>query len=157
MRYDVAAIKARFPGQEVKVHAIERPSAEEIVEFSDAREAYDQFCGRFGSDAQKAYPDEIAFRREFDACAKRDSLDGINKSTAPVKIGEDPERVAGIDALNKVEQVTPAIAESLYDAGYRSIESVAAATLDELESVDGITPSISDDILASATAILAAA
>lgn len=157
MRYDVAAIKARFPGQEVKVHTIERPGPEDIAEFEDARAAYDEFCGRFGADAQKAYPDEIAFRREFDSCLKRDDLSTKTTTSVPVAIGEDPERVAGLEGLNKIEHVTPAIAEALYDAGYQSIEAVAAATLDQLESVDGITPSISDDLLASAIGIIAAA
>jgi len=156
MRYDVAAIKARFPGQEVKVHTIERPGPEDIAEFEDARAAYDEFCGRFNADAQKAYPDETAFRREFDSCVKRDNMSGPKAAAVVVKPGEDPERAAGLDALTKIEHVTEEIAASLYDAGFHSLEAVASATLDQLESVDGITPSISDEVIASARGMLAA-
>jgi hypothetical protein len=156
MRYDVPAIKSRHPGIEVRIHTIQKPGPGDVVEFTSARQAYEEFCQRFGPDATKVYPDERAFMAEFNACVKRDAAEGTDM-TAPVADSKaSAERELAVLCMAKITGVDKALAETLFQAGFSSIEDVASSSLDQLEVVDGITPSTSDEILASARGLLAA-
>jgi predicted flap endonuclease-1-like 5' DNA nuclease len=151
-RYEVPLLKlvAAKDGVRINIHDIQRPSAEEIGEFNSPAAAYDILIGVHGAqDVMAVYPTFETFKKEFEAVARRDHIGSL-----PEPIDEEAATQLAIDSLCKIDGVTPDIARTLFAAGFNSVEAVAATDLNELETVNGVSPSVADQIKASAFALI---
>lgn len=152
-RFEVPFLKLQAAENRVQViiHEIAKPGPDDVGEFTDAASAYQHLVSNFGAAATTSiYPSLSQFAPEFAAVCRRDS--GFSASVGP----SDPEKVEIqlLDSLQKIPGVTADLARSLYAAGFDSIESIAASSLNELEAVNGVSPAVSESLKKAATAMV---
>lgn len=149
-RFEVPLLKLRNPGEKVAIHPIPNLSESDVQEFSTSREAYLGLQATYGQLLNQAYVDFDDFDAAFKATLQRDNV-GVNIVQAPVgDTSADNAKLEALEALGAVSGVTPAIASAMFDGGFRGVEDIARASLDELEAFDGVGPAASVMINADA-------
>lgn len=152
-RFEVPILKKLNPSEEIKIHANPNPNLSDVHEFSGAREAFLSLQTVYGPSVTEAYIDFQAFEEAFKATALRDV---VGQTVGPAIVTESPDaaKLEAVSTMAKIRGVGPEIAAALFEAGFRSIEDVARATLDELEAVSGIGPASSTVIQLAAKQIV---
>ena len=141
-RWEVPLLKLANPQESLRIHPIPNLSEADVQEFAGPREAYLGLQSTYGELIGRAYIDFRAFEDAFTATAQRDN---VGKTIAP-PVGDTSADNAKLESLNNMSTITgvgPEIAAALYEAGYRSVEDIARAELDELEAINGIGPATS--------------
>ena len=130
----------------VRIHSINPATAvpSDYYEVEDWNEAWREVRQKFGPVVTQLF-DAESFRAEFDATVKRDA-EGVTPPSAEVVATDHME-------LCKIKGVHESLAERLFRAGIVSIAHVASASLDELESVQGIGPASAVSIRNNARAL----
>lgn len=156
-RYEVPIIKKMHRGAKLRVTAMP-PEAKSLGtgEVDDLASEVARLRRRWGKNKRGeelfdlAYPDIEDFREAFEATIRRDAFDKNAKvNLALPEI--DPEEAS---PLEDIHGVGAPLAQALEDAGFKTIQDVAQADPDDLESIDGIGPATAPRIIASAKALL---
>ena len=98
---------------------------------------------------------ESAYVGEYGTVRRADALEYLLDTYTPPDAADTDTAAAGVDieALTAIDGVGEATAESLVDAGFPSVERVAAAEPDALAEIKGVSAEQAADIAASAAAI----
>ena len=98
---------------------------------------------------------EAAYVGEYGTVRRADALEYLLDTYTPPDAADTDTAAAGVDieALTAIDGVGEATAESLVDAGFPSVERVAAAEPDALAEIKGVSAEQAADIAASAAAI----
>lgn len=147
-RFEAQVLKAAYPKHNFKLQAI--PAKHRIADdvgnfdvesaFAYLRSTYKGKDGNPGP-VQQVYSDREDFRKDFEACVAREA------GTVDVDTG------SFID-LMEIDGVGEDLAKELQAAGLSTIQEVAEADLDTLESVKGIGPSTAITIKRDAVELL---
>jgi hypothetical protein len=141
-RWEVPILKLMNPTERVNIHSIPAPTESDVHTFAGDREAFLSLQSVYGEYLQRAYVDFQAFQEAFKATVARDSVGNVVTAGAGDQ-SPDATKLEALTTMGHVSGVTPEIAAAMFEAGLRSIEDIARSTLDQLESIPGIGPSVS--------------
>jgi predicted flap endonuclease-1-like 5' DNA nuclease len=146
-RFEIPLLKAKFPGDTIQIKSLPLIKTEHIGEF-DARSAYMFVQQEYGALVQQVYTDLKQFAADFDASIGRDGVGDVTK----LAVETDPAeaRQKALERLEAIDGIGTGLAPIFYDAGFDTIEAVAAAPLDSLETVQGVGPATAKQISDSA-------
>lgn len=146
-RFEIPLLKHKFPGDTIRIKALPQIKAEHIGEF-DARSAYMFIQNEYGPIVQQVYTDLSQFTADFNASLVRDGVGDVTKLAPEVDPAE--ARQKALERLEAIKGIGTGLAPIFYDAGFDTVEAVAAATLDSLETVQGVGPATAVEISESA-------